>query len=249
MRRIAIYLLMLTFSAACKEKYELPYSGPPTGYLVIDGVINSGAGPTTLRLTRTLALVDSVAFRWERGASVRVEGEDASVQFLSEISDGTYQSPQLNLRDNVKYRLHINSEDGREYLSDYVPVLRTPAIDGISFERPESGVEIYINTHDPQNKTLYYRWEYEETWEFHSAFYTNIIYERDFQGNPFDVNPRDPIESQEMYTCYTGGASTNLLIGSSARLSRDTIHLPILFIFVGDQPNGYVGLKVCDVVN
>src|SRR5688572_23227676 len=100
MRKFTLYLFLLTISAACKEKYELPYSGPPTGYLVIDGVINSGQGPTTLRLTRTLALVDSVAFRHERDANVRVEGDDNSIHPLNEISDGVYYSPQLTLSDN-----------------------------------------------------------------------------------------------------------------------------------------------------
>jgi hypothetical protein len=239
MRTIALFLLLGTMISACKERYELPYSGPATGYLVIDGVINSGQGPTTLRLTRTLALVDSVAFRNVINASVRVEGDDNSTHHLSQISDGVYHSPQLSLNSNVKYRLHINTAEGKEYLTDYVPVLKTPAIDSLPWEKDDEGVTIFVNTGDPQNKTLYYRWQYEETWEFHSAFYSQIKYEVDGNGTPFDVDPRDPLEAQQMYTCYSGGNSTSLLIGSSAKLSRDTIHLPIHAI-----PNGSEKISV-----
>jgi hypothetical protein len=227
MRKIILYLFLLTVIAACKEKYDLPYAGPAAGYLVIDGVINSGSGPTTLRLTRSLALVDSVAFRFVTSAIVRVEGEDNSSQSLTESSGGVYSSPQLTFNDAVKYRLHINTPDGKEYISDYVPVMRTPDIDSISWEKEEDGVVIFVNTHDAQNKTLYYRWEYEETWEIHSDYYSLLIFETDQDGNPTDVDPRDQVESQQMYTCYPNSRSVNLLIGSSAKLSRDTIHLPI----------------------
>jgi hypothetical protein len=230
MRKIILYISMFTAIAACKEKYVLPGGGPSTGYLVIDGVINSGQGPTTLRITRTLALVDSVAFRNETGAFVRVEGEDNSSQQLTGISGGYYQSPQLTLNDNVKYRLHINTGDGREYISDYVPVLRTPDIDSVAWERNNDGVQLFINTHDPQNNTLYYRWEYEESWEFHSSFYSVLKYKFDQQLSPYDVEGRDPVESEQMYKCWQFNNSNNLLIGSSAKLSRDTIHLPLLLI-------------------
>lgn len=227
MRKITLYVFLLTVITACKEKYDLPYAGPAAGYLVIDGVINSGSGPTTLRLTRSLALVDSVVFRFVTAADVRVEGEDNSAQPLIESTGGTYSSPQLTFNDAVKYRLHINTPDGKEYVSEYVPVLRTPDIDSISWEREEDGVVIFVNTHDAQDKTIYYRWEYEETWEIHSDYNSLLIYQIDRNGNPYDVDPRDPVESQQMYTCYTSARSANLLIGSSAKLSRDTIHLPI----------------------
>jgi hypothetical protein len=231
MRKIFIYLFILfAASTACKEKFVLPGGSPRTGFLVIDGVINSGQGPTTLRLTRTLGLVDSVAFSNEFDANVRVEGDDNSTHPLNELQDGVYHHPQLSLNGSVKYRLHINTRDGREYISDYSPVLRTPPVDSISWERPEEGVLIYINTHDPQNKTLYYRWEYEETWQFHSAFASNLQYKKLSNGDPYDVEPRDPVESQRMYTCWQSEKSTSLLIGSSARLSRDTIHLPLLLV-------------------
>ncbi len=233
MKRIILYCFLLTIAAACKEKYVLPGGSPTTGYLVIDGVINSGQGPTTLHLTRTLGLVDSVNFRNETGANVRVEGEDNTSYPLIEFREGRYNSPQLPLNGNVKYRLHINTSDGREYVSDYSPVMRTPPIDSISWERPNDDVLFFINTHDPQDNTRYYRWEYEETWQFHSSYESYLQYVYNSFGEPIKVEPRDYAETVMMYTCWQGGNSTNLLIGSSARLSRDTIHLPLLLI-----PNG-----------
>ena len=52
-----------------------------------------------------------------------------------------------------------------------------PPIDSIYYEKMNlqenadgdplrEGCKIYLNTHDPENKSKFYRWEYTETWEF-----------------------------------------------------------------------------------
>src|SRR3712207_6958843 len=33
-----------------------------------------------------------------------------------------------------------------------------------------SGVTIFVNTHNPENNTRYYRWEFDETWENRSVY-------------------------------------------------------------------------------
>jgi hypothetical protein len=235
MWKICLYIFVLTVISACKEKYDLPFAGPAAGYLVIDGVINGGEGPTTIRLTRSLGLVDTEPFRYVNGATVRIEGEDNSYQTLLPAPDGIYHSPQLHFTDGIKYRLYILTPDGKEYASDYITPLKTPDIDTLTWERNDAGVTLYVNTHDPQNKTIYYRWEYEETWEIHSAFYSTLVWQTYPNGNPYDVDPRDPLESELMYTCWRNQNSSVLLLGSSAKLTRDTIHLPFMLIRPGDE--------------
>lgn len=230
MRKIFIGIVLWAATAACKEKYDLPYTGPAAGYLVVDGVINSGQGPTSFRITRTVALVDSVNIRNEVLAHVEVEGEDNSHQVLSETSPGLYRADQLTLQDGVKYRLRIQTDDGKVYLSDYRPARKTPAIDSLPWERTDDGLTLFVNTHDPQNNTHYYRWEFEETWEFHSSFWSLIRYEYDGPDRVIDVDPRPASEAEKMYKCWQSSRSTAILIGSSTKLSRDTIHLPFHFI-------------------
>ena len=38
--------------------------------------------------------------------------------------------------------------------------------DSLSWEQDTTDVRFYINTHDPQNNTVYYHWHYEETWQY-----------------------------------------------------------------------------------
>jgi Domain of unknown function (DUF4249) len=75
---------------------------------------------------------------------------------------------------------------------------------------------IFVNTHDAQNNTKYYRWEYTDTWAYHSGYYSFYKYENN------TVVPRDQFD--DIYHCWTTKNSTDLLLGSSAKLSEDVIH-------------------------
>ncbi len=230
MKKIFLYILLIMVVASCREHFEAPGGGPDHGYLVVEGVINSGAGPTTIRLSRTVPLTDSIRSRPERSASVRVEGDDNTFSQLYETGLGVYTNDQLVLDDNVKYRLHIHTNSGKEYITEYAATRKAPPIDNISFERRTDGVELFVDTHDPQDTTRYYSWEYEETWEFNSFYTTNLWYVvSPFNGNVgVDYSPAE--YAQKIYTCWTSDRSSNILIGTSIKLSRDTIHLPITFI-------------------
>ena len=222
-----ILTAMILILAACREEYMLPFTGPAKGYLVVEGFINSGTGPTTINLSRTLALVDTVNILPERQAQVEVEGTDNSHFTLNETAPGTYSVPQLTIQSSQFYRVRIKTKNGSEYLSDFEPVLATPPVDSITWLR-DNGVELYVNTHDPLNNTHYYRWEFEETWEFHSTFSTVLKYVIDPSTNKVDtVEDRPPEETSKLYYCWQSEKSKKILIGSSAALTTDRIYLPI----------------------
>jgi hypothetical protein len=234
MKKIFYFLLVLLV-AGCKEVYEAPYKSPVTGYLVVEGIINSGQGNTTLTLSRTTKL-DNRNIQYEQRAQVNVEGEDNSLYNLQETDVGKYSAANLNLNAGRKYRVRIKTDDGKEYLSDFTAALNNPPIDSVSWKRENEGLQMYINTHDPLNNTRYYQWEYIETWEFHSAFRSYLKYkiEKGPTGKDvYSVVYRDSStfsSDPKIFTCWKSDVSRNLLFGSSAKLRDDVIYLPILFI-------------------
>jgi len=222
MKRYIGYILIILL-AGCKERFEPPAIATNTNYLVVEGLLNAGQGPTNITLSRTAKLVDSVYFKPERNAVVTVEGSDNSTYPLLESGSGSYMAGQLLLKPNTTYRLHIKTKDGKEYASDYVAVKRTPEIDSISWKQDANGVQLYANTHDPQNSTVYYKWDYEETWEIHSPYPPSFRY----IGNGTVLYA--PNQNKEI--CWKYNQSTNIIIGSSAKLQSDVIHeSPLLFI-------------------
>ena len=241
MKRFLPYLFIIV-CFGCREKYIIPFTSPPSGFLVVEGFINAGPGPTSIKLSRTIGLADSINRKNETLAQVSVEGQDNSNTSLSETEPGLYSIAQLILDDNVQYRLHIKTKDGNDYFSSYEPVLKTPAIDSISWERNGGvnvGVELFVNTHDPLNITKHYRWETEETWEFHAYYFSMLQYVYDTITHKVDTVEDRPIEeSNKMYYCWQHENSSRILIGSTVSLNRDSIHLPVQFIPEGSWKLG-----------
>ena len=233
MKILFLYIVFLIIvTAGCKEKYLPSRSSPITGYLVVEGFISSGQEPTSITLSRAIELVDSVNILYEHNAVVNIESDNNETFPLYENGNGVYVSSSLNLNNNQKYHLTIKTQDGKEYASDFATVKRTPAIDSISWKRENGGVKIYVNTHDPQNNTKYYHWKYEETWEFHAAYYSSLIYLYDQAGTPFAVGYRNADQSVDttIHKCWNTVNSTNINLGSSEKLSEDLIYLPLIYI-------------------
>ncbi|CAN5535904.1 DUF4249 domain-containing protein [soil metagenome] len=239
MKRL-FYCLLVLLAAGCKEKYDLPFSSPATGYLVIEGVLTTGPDSTHIELSRTNK-INATQKQYEDKALVQVEGDDNSTQILPQTSSGVY-STALALKNTGKYRLRIKTMAGKEYLSDFAAVKTTPAIDSISWQRTADGVRLFFNTHDPTNNTRYYLWNYLETWEFHSAFQSFLKYDSKMLPNGSStstVSFLDPISNlpdSTVYKCWSNASSTNILIGSSVKLTNDVIYQqPFLLIPKADR--------------
>ncbi len=229
-----IYSLLLFSLWGCKEKYISPVISPSTGYLVVEGIINSGNGETNITLSRTVAL-SAKAILYETGAKVNVEGDDNSLYALKEITNGHYTTSNLKLNASKKYRINIATLDGKKYLSDFASVKNNPPIDSINYKNESQGLQFYVDTHDPSNTTKYYQWDYTETWEFHSTYQTYLKYKivNSSKGQQYSVVFIDSTKfgiDVGQYICWKTENSTSILTGSTATMSSDVIHLPINMI-------------------
>jgi hypothetical protein len=205
-------LLIVLLLVDCKKAFNPPGALSGTNkYLVIDGIINSGSDSTFIKLSRTKKFDTVIVIDHETGAQVSVESDANRSYPLSEINPGTYSAAPLNLDISHKYRLRIKTSDNKEYLSDFVAVKNAPPVDSIGFKALNDGVHIYVNTHDGNNTTRYYRWEYNEDWQFHSFYQSLWIGLVRRQANQF------------RYNCFSRDVSNSILIGSSAKLSSDVI--------------------------
>lgn len=218
--------VMLICLSACKERFEPNLPIVPQGYLVVEGFINA-QGPTQITLSRTTSIDQKQSFNPELNAEIKIESDNNSVFSLTPAQKGTYLSPALPIDQSQKYRLRIKTRDGKEYLSEFVPVKITPAIDSLSWVQDERGVQIRVTTHDPQNKTTYYRWEYDETWEIQSAYVASYRY---VNGVIRPTEPSDP----KVLTCWKYDTSSNIILGSSASLNQDIMYLHPLH-FIGNE--------------
>jgi hypothetical protein len=97
-----------------------------------------------------------------------------------------------------------------------VPVTVTPPIDSLNWKQGGDEVTIYLTTHDPQNSTRYYRWEYVEVWKYYAEYESTFAYR-----NGEIVFRKIPDEMT--YQCWRTALSTDILQQSTAQLSQDII--------------------------
>ncbi|HTL07218.1 MAG TPA: DUF4249 domain-containing protein [Chitinophagaceae bacterium] len=221
--------LLMALVATCKKPYEPTVLIKGDNYLVVDGFINTGTnGITTLILSRTKNLTDTVVSIPERNANVRIVSAAGSTYSLQEQAEGVYNSGPLQLNGNTQYGIQITTSNGKQYASDLVVAKPSPPIDSVNWVQDTAGVHVFVNTHDAQNNTKYYRWQYVQTWEYHAQLETawglkdNVIYPR-------------PLNDQ-VWICYRTTNSTRVLLGSSAALSQDVIsRMPLFTVPANDS--------------
>jgi len=207
------FVLLILFS--CKKPYNPGAISTSQHYLVVEGFINSGDS-TTFKLSRTVSLNSTVSSTPENGAIVTVEDDQSNSYPLNQVGSGTYTSVPLAIDNTRKYRLRIKTNDGNEYLSDLVQVKASPPIDSVGFQVAGNNLNIYVNTHDPSNATRYYRWDYQETWQFHSNYNSEYIIAGD------TIIPRPP--AQSIYYCFANDASSSVILTSTTKLSQDVVY-------------------------
>ncbi|RNI22540.1 DUF4249 domain-containing protein [Rufibacter latericius] len=215
----AFLLLCVVFLAACEEPFTPEVLEGNNNFLVVSGFINSN-GPTTISLSRTQNLSENGGPVMEEDATVMVEEENGAKFPLLETTPGTYTSPYLLINSTKKYRLVIKA-DGKDYESDFVEVKQTPAIDSINWKAESDGLQFYVNSHDPNNNTVYYRWEYEETWEYRAYYHSWLEY---IDGKIVDRSPENDI-----YLCWPTSSSTQINMSNTVKLGQDVIsNFPLL---------------------
>ena len=223
----------------CKEKYLPVVKEVNINYLVVEGFINTGADSTIFNLTRTYKLDNKATVAPEKGAIVAIESDAGASYLLPELPSkpGVYGVPPLNLDQRKKYRLRIRSKDNRTYLSDFVESKTTQPIDNLTYDFNDNNLNVYTNTHDASGKSVYYRYNYVETWEYTAPFFSVLKVENHVLKER-DVN----IPGDYIYYCWHNRPSTEIVLGTTTALTEDRLEKYRIINLSSTSPklkNGY----------
>ena len=219
------YLVLLFTN--CVEEFNPP-AQDFENLLIVEAFLSDSNEPFEVRLSRSIP-IDTSALIPETGAAIRLSEESGeSYNLLEAGNSGIYSYPGIiNTQIGKSYQIHIQTRNGSQYESSKVTMRKTPEIDSVTFayeERPTAflkGVQIYVNTHDPENDTYYYRWEWDDTWEFYTAYRSGHIYEN---GQIF-------LRQDDIYRCWKSSRSTTIDLATSKNLSQDIISkYPLVYV-------------------
>ena len=222
----------LLFLAGCKDEYFPTLKPLDQDILVVEGYIDGG-DETVITLSKVKGMSsDTSTQKYVTGATVEVEDDKGKTYPLYYDANGDYKGT-YSFDPAFTYRVKIKTANQKEYVSRFVPFKVSPAIDSITYHIDPDGARFLVNTHDPAGQSIYYRWKYEETWQYRSSFKTGYIYD----GDKIEVVDLE----EDIYNCWQSHQSREILLNSSANLREDVMKdIPLLFIPNGSEKLSYI---------
>ena len=204
-----LFTFLLFSLSGCVDEYNANIPSEDSDLLVVEGSICSSQLNKFI-LSRTQTLNSSNVPRLVTGATVIVRGSDGS-EYQAQAADGYYSCQIGALDPDVEYYLHIET-NGEVYESEPQKPLRTEKIEEVNVlqETPENSLDVLVTPDTPfdPNKINYYSWTYEETWEVHPDYTTQLY---------FDIKTSSPVFDPYQFPSrgWKSTTGTSILVSSS----------------------------------
>lgn len=153
------------------------------GILVVDGLITDQPPPYNLKISRTSQLSEYKAIP-ETNAIAIIRDQYGNEDRLTEISDGVYQTNNINGTVGTAYTLVLTLSNGETYESLPEILPSVPEIEEFYYEyvtwmervgqitnteAMRDGFQVYVDTNDPEETQNFYRWKTKGTMELFSS--------------------------------------------------------------------------------
>jgi hypothetical protein len=201
---------------ACIDPYSPDMLSIDYGILVIDGYFVPN-DTTRITLTRTTTIDAEQSAVEEPPATVRIESDNGFSVVLTPQGGHLYTTPPLPVDTQANYRMTVRTADGRVYESEYVPLHTKTSVDSVAVHEESAGENVSFNvfSHDVANRSGYYSFQYDETWEYSAMDYSLYRWENGV------VVPRK--SAAELYSCWNTRQSSDIRITSTVPLSADVV--------------------------
>jgi hypothetical protein len=231
--RILLFSLLCLILSSCTEQYALE-SNTFENALVIEATITNELKKQEIKITRTYRLEEEET-TIESGAVVTVTDNENN-KYTFEQTDSLYVSQtEFQAIPGRKYRLDITTNQGKSYHSTSETLTTVNEIQSIDASaqtvKGDRGVQITVNSYDPNNSSKYYRYEYEETYKVVTPLWeqdSTIVLPPLPEGthNEIGLTPR----KGDSKICYGTAKSKDILITSTNSFNDDRVAFPIRFI-------------------
>jgi len=222
-KKILIPVFIFIEITGCIEPF-MPKIDESQESLVIEGQITDQEGYHYIHISRSANFNDPYKIP-EQDCLVEVINNKGNIFQFYESEPGLYETwmEQKYLTLGTQYKLQVTTADGNEYQSDYELLLSpSPPVDSIYYELeiretydpdfPIYGIQFYIDLDATNDFARNYRWELEETWEYHSGYWIQYYYDGTLHNmeNPFLLYfcwRTEPI--RKIYTATTRYSTSN----------------------------------------
>jgi hypothetical protein len=226
----------LSLLGGCIYEYNPTIEGGSNS-LVINGKVTDQEGYQYIEISRSYAPGETGRKRPVSNYTVEIQDDEANSFPGTEMEEGLYACwmDQEYLTPGTSYRLIVTSDRGNLYISDFDELLPCPDIDSITYEFQEKetgtpdvtykGLQFFVNTDCAGEYAKNFRWEMEETWEYHSAYEIYAYYD----GIIHESLPG--LASYDYYYCWKSGSIPSIYTYSTQNLTSGKIrNYPLHFV-------------------
>ena len=229
---IAIGSLFLLFNGCVEPFLPALGDGEPVNLLVVEGLITNEPGAFGVSLTATVPVYNNDPnniddYKPVTGAVVQITDDKGNTYLLIEKSAGWYETENRDLKGipGYTYTLLVTTIEGNQYESLPVLMLEVPDIDTVHFEEEshtyfdqetpydENWLNILVGTGAQGDDIAYFKWDFEETWEFEMPGYVMVGHGTGESSPPPSMESVD-IEYKKKH-CWVSESSGSILIKST----------------------------------
>lgn len=227
MRRIkaAASILFLIMLAACIKPFTPELGSGAVNQLVVSGKVTGTEGWQEISVSLSSPVEDAL-FIPVRGCEVNIKDDRGNIFAMEEEEAGFYRGwiSQEYLVNGRAYIVSMVTPDGDRIESAYDTLIAGASLDSVYYAIEDiptndpsvfnTNMQFYTDLAGEMTDSRYYKWEIDETWEFHSAHAAEYYYD----GRFHEVIPPD--ESKRI--CWTTQQVKNIYTLSTENLSQNT---------------------------
>ncbi len=228
---IAIGIMILLFDQCVEPFIPELEDNDAVELLVVEGLITNETGPFSIRLTSTVPVYDYQNIiensRPVTGAEVQIVDDKGNIYLLFEYDAGRYETEEKDLEGipGNTYTLMVTTQDGKQYQSSPELMKEGPEIDRVHYQEikrthfdletpyEENWLNILVDSKAPGKDITYFKWDFEETWEFEMPAYIEVWHGTG-EGDPPPTWESIDIDEEKKY-CWVTESSSSILIKST----------------------------------
>jgi hypothetical protein len=191
-------LFLLLLLGSCIKSYEPVIDSKASNKYVVSGRVTDQEGWQEVEVSLS-SPVDSALYKPVSGCLGIIRDDKGNSFPLQEYQNGHYRTfmKQIDLVPGTSYRVEVLTPDGQKIESGYEKMPLCAPLDSVYYaleeiQTADPGVtntvmQFYVDLDANGNYSQFYKWEVEETWEYHAAHPLEFYYDGTFH----EVKPPD----------------------------------------------------------
>jgi hypothetical protein len=224
-KKIFAVTLIIPFITGCIDSYY-PKIDDAQHSIVINGTLTDKEGSHYIYVSRSVPVNSKENIPVQNCYVVIIDNSGNTIRFY-ENEPGLYEQwiGQEFLETGRRYKLSV-TVGGSVYESRYETMLPCPPVDNVYYEiekkettdpeNPLYGIQFYADLNTQSGDAKNYRWELEETWEYHSEYPIKDYWD----GKEFIFLPSD---NYSLFFCWSSGSIHEIYTGTIKNITTNSL--------------------------